>query len=347
LTTHIGIIGGGNISESHARAALELEGVVISAIYGQNKEKAERLSKLYGGRVYTDLNNFLDHKPLDIVLIGSPSGLHAEQGCAAARRGIHVLTEKPLDITTARADELINECERNKVKLGVFFQDRVSTDIAKLKELIDTGKVGNPFLASAQVRWYRPPEYYSNSRWRGTWALDGGGALINQGVHTVDLLLWLLGDVRKVYAKAKTALHKIEVEDTVVATLEFASGALGTLEATTAAYPGYSRRVEISGSEGTLVLEHDRLIKMDLRIPIEQSSDNSQFNTNESASSPIVSDVRGHRKIIEDFLNAIQTQRDPLCNGREGRRSIRLIEAIYESSKSGQIIPLLEDSKSF
>src|SRR5467141_1307243 len=208
--THIGIIGGGNISETHARAAREINGVKIAAIYGTNREKCERLAQLYGGTTFDNLQAFLDHRRMDLVMIGSPSGVHAEQGLAAARHGLHVLVEKPIDITTERADVLIDECARANVKLGVFFQDRVAPGIRRLKELVDAGKLGKPMLVSGRVKWYRPPEYYSGSRWRGTWALDGGGALINQGVHTVDLLLWLMGNVTRVYGNTATALHGIE-----------------------------------------------------------------------------------------------------------------------------------------
>src|SRR3984893_9441260 len=193
----IGIIGAGNISETHARAAREINGVEIAAVYGTNRDKASRMAQLYGAAVYENLDTFLEHRPLDMVMIGSPSGLHAEQGIAAARHGLHVLVEKPLDVNLDRADALIAECEQAAVKLGIFFQDRVAPGICKLKELIDAGSLGKLILVSARVKWYRPPEYYSSSLWRGTWALDGGGALINQGVHTLDLLLWLLGDVER------------------------------------------------------------------------------------------------------------------------------------------------------
>lgn len=333
---HIGIIGGGNISDTHARAAREIDGVEIAAIYGRNREKTARLAQTYGGAVYDDLPAFLAHKPMQIVLIGSPSGLHAEQGIAAAQCGLHVLVEKPIDIETERADALITECERAHVKLGVFFQDRVTPGICRLKELVDEGKLGKPILVSGRVKWYRPPEYYSGPRWRGTWALDGGGALMNQGVHTVDLLLWLMGDVRRVSAKAITALHKIEVEDTVVATLEFANGAIGTLEAATSVYPGYRRRVELTGSEGTIVLEQDRIVAADLRTPLADRFEPIEETGNSAATSPIVSDVSGHKRIVEDFLRAIETDTTPVCDGREGRRSVEVIEAIYESSRTGQ-----------
>jgi predicted dehydrogenase len=163
---------------------------------------------------------------------------------------------------------------------------------------------------------------------------------MNQGVHTVDLLLWLMGDVERVYAKTLTALHQIEVEDTVVATLEFRNGAVGTIEAGTSIYPGYQRRVEVAGSEGTIVMEHDRIVAADLRTPDPTLVSQVKGDTNASASSPIVSDVSGHRRLIEDFLRAIETGSRPICDGREGRRSVELIEAIYESSAKGLPVSL-------
>lgn len=332
---YVGILGGGNISETHARAAHETDGVDVAAIYGQNQEKAARLSERFGGKVCRSLQELLEHKPLDVVMIGSPSGLHAEHGIAAARSGLHVLVEKPLDITTERADALISECERAGVKLGVFFQDRVAPEIRRLKDLIADGTLGKPILISGRVKWYRPPEYYSGSRWHGTSALDGGGALMNQGVHTVDLLLWLMGDVARVSATSITALHDIEVEDTVVATLEFVNGAIGTLEAATSVYPGYPRRLELTGSEGTVILEHDRIIAADLRTAHADLLGPASEDPNPSATSPIVSDVRGHKELLKDFLRAIDTNGRPSCDGLEGRRSVELVQAIYESTRTG------------
>jgi UDP-N-acetyl-2-amino-2-deoxyglucuronate dehydrogenase len=339
MTVHLGILGGGNISQTHARAAREIAGVEIVAVYGQNQEKAERLAELHSSRAYSEIESFLRHQPMEVVLVGSPSGLHAEQGIAAARRGLHVLVEKPIDITTERADALIAECERAGVKLGVFFQDRAAPDIRRLKALLDEGRLGKIILVSARVKWYRPPEYYRQSRWRGTWALDGGGALMNQGVHTVDLLWWLLGDVARVWGRAITALHDIEVEDTVVAALEFAGGAVGTLEAATSVYPGYARRIEITGAEGTVILENDRLIAADLRAPLTRWADEPE-RQDERAASPVLADVRGHRAIIEDFLRAISTGGTPLCDGRQARRSVELIQAIYQASSTRREINL-------
>ena len=233
MTIHVGLIGGGNISETHARAAGGISGVKIAAVYGTNREKVARLCAEYGATPYSDFERFLAHRPMNFVAIGSPSGLHAEQGIAAARRGLHVLAEKPMDISTAGADALIAAAAEARVKLGVFFQDRFKTDLIKVKESVDAGILGKLILADARVKWFRPASYYGDSRWRGTLRLDGGGALINQAIHTVDLLLWLCGEVSAVQAVRKTAIHKIEAEDTLAATLEFKNGAIGTLQAAT------------------------------------------------------------------------------------------------------------------
>ena len=235
MAFRLGILGAGNISDTHARAASAIPGVEVVAVHGRNRERATRLAGAYGAAVFDSLDGFLDH-PMDAVAIGSPSGVHAEQGSLAAARGLHLIVEKPIDVTPARADLLIDAAARADVRLGVFFQDRVQPDIVRLRDAIVSGRIGRPLVASARVKWYRPPEYYGQSHWRGTWALDGGGALMNQGIHTVDLMQWLLGPVRRLSATTRTALHKIEVEDTVIALLEFESGAVATLEATTAAY---------------------------------------------------------------------------------------------------------------
>jgi predicted dehydrogenase len=340
MTVSIGIIGGGNISQTHARAVREIDGAQVVAVFGTNPEKIKVFAKDFDCEAYSNLDSFLRHKPIDAVLIGSPPGLHAEQGIQAARNGLHVLTEKPIDVTTEKCDALIGECEKARVKLGVFFQDRTAPDIRKVKDIIDSGRLGKTFLVSAHIKWYRPEEYYKGTKWRGGWDIEGGGALISQGIHTIDLLLWLIGDVSRVSGKAITAVHDIDVEDTVVATLEFASGAIGTVEAATSAYPGYARRIEITGTEGTIILENDSIVVADLRTPSAEIVSKIDKSDSERSTSAIISDVSGHRRIIKDFLHAIRDDRPPLCDGREGRRSVELIQAIYESSKSGQFVSL-------
>ena len=338
-----GLVGGGNITETHARAAREA-GVTIAAVCGSNADRTGRLAREFGCEAYTDLRVFLSQRPMDFVVIGSPSGLHARQGVAAAESGLHVLVEKPIDISTERADELIETADNAEVTLGIIFQDRVKPDVVRLKRMLDGGGLGRLVLATAHVKWYRPPDYYSSSRWRGSAALDGG-ALLNQGIHTIDLLRWLMGPVTAIGGRVATAMHRIEAEDTAVATLAFASGALATIEATTAAFPGFERRVEISGENGTVVLVGDEIKEVRLKTGSRDSLTGSPDSVRTepvqsaiSASSPVVSDVSAHRAIIEDFVAAIGEHRAPVCSGPEGRRSVAIIEAIHASARSGRFV---------
>ena len=328
-----GFVGCGNITDTHARAAGEA-GLGIAAFFGRDPRKAEAMAARYGGRAFARCEDFLAHRPMDLVVIGSPSGVHAEQGIAAAERGLHVLVEKPIDVATARGEALVAATAKAGVKLGVLFQDRLKPDLVRLREFLAGGGLGRVLLASARVKWHRPPEYYSASRWRGTKALDGGAALINQGIHTVDLLLWLLGPAIEARALTGTLLHAIEGEDVALALLRFASGALATLEATTVALPGYPRRVEISGTEGTVVVEGDRVVAADLRAPapgLVSAGDGGAA----SAATAVVADATPHRRVIEDFARAIATGGDPACDGREGLRSLALVEAVYAAAARG------------
>ena len=341
MPIQVGLIGGGNITETHARAARAISGVEIAAIHGSNADKVNQLCREHGGKAYQDFSAFLTHRPMDLVVIGSPTHLHAEQGIAAAKQGLHVLTDKAIDVSTERTDALIEATDHAQVKLGVIFQDRTQPEIRQLKNWIDQGVLGKILFVDAKVKWWRPAEYYSDSRWRGAPYEGGGGMLINHAIHTLDLLLWLFGDVKKLQANLTTKLHKVPFEDTAMALLEFANRTSGIFQATTAAYPGYPRRVEITGTEGTVILEHDRVIAADLRNPPPGMKTVAAPDTNESASSPVVSDVRGHQAILEDFLKAIKENGTPLCDGREGRRSVALIEAMYRASRlSGMKVAL-------
>ena len=329
---HIGLIGGGNITNTHARAVDAIDGAEVVAVYGPNPEKAQKIATEHRAAFFADLDGLLAHRPMEMVIIGSPSGLHAEQGIAAARRGLHVLVEKPIDIRTDRADALIDACDRANVRCGVIFQERFQPANLQVKKLIVDGELGRPLLINAHVPWYRPPEYYTKSRWHGIRAVDGGGALMNQGVHTVDFLLWLMGDVARVQGRTATLLHTMECEDTALAILEFESGALGTLQVTTAEYPGYERRVEITGTEGTIILEGDRVIAADLRKKKEGLAIEPASEAGERASSPVVSDISGHRAAIEESIRAVRDGGTLHCDGREGRRSLALVERIYQAA---------------
>jgi predicted dehydrogenase len=330
LPLQAGFVGCGNITDTHARAAREA-GLGIAAFFGRDPEKAAAMASRFGGRAFARYEDFLAHRPMDLVVIGSPSGRHAEQGAAAAQHGLHVLVEKPIDVSTARGEALVAAAAKAGVKLGVLFQDRLKPDLAALRGFLAEGGLGRVLVASARVKWHRPPEYYAASRWRGTRALDGGAALINQGIHTVDLLLWLLGPVSEVRALAGTLLHAIEGEDVALALLRFASGALATLEATTVAFPGYPRRVEISGTEGTVVVEGDRVVAADLRAPAPGLVSAGDEGAS-SAATAVVADTTPHRRMVEDFARAIATGGTPACDGREGLRSLAVVEAVYAAA---------------
>jgi UDP-N-acetyl-2-amino-2-deoxyglucuronate dehydrogenase len=340
MVVHVGLIGAGNISDTHARALRAIPGVEIAAVYAPTRAHVEQFAARHGGVPYDSLERMLALRPLDVVVIGTPSGLHADQGIAAAMLGLHVLVEKPIDVTTARADALIQAAARAGVTLGVIFQDRLKPDVQRLKALVDGGRLGKPILANARVKWYRPPSYYEGSRWRGTRALDGGGALMNQGVHTVDLLLWLFGPVRRVFAKTVTGLHAIEVEDTAVAVLEFANGAIGTLEAATSAYPGYSRQIELTGANGTVKLDGDDLAAIDLQDARDDERPTPPAKVTASAASAVVADATAHTRVFEDFISAVARRTAPACDGPSGRHSTALIEAIYQSARTDQQVDL-------
>jgi predicted dehydrogenase len=326
------LIGGGNISDTHARAALAA-GLTLVGVYGDNRARSRELAARYGITAYDTLDSLVVQRSIDVVMIGSPSGCHAEEARTAALAGCHVLVEKPLDVTTERIDKLLHKVARTGVVLGVFFQDRLKPDIVAMKNRILSGEIGTPLIATGEVKWFRPREYYANSRWRGTRLFDGGGALMNQGIHTVDLMLYLLGPVTRVAGLTATRFHHIETEDTATALLEFASGAQGTIDVSTAAFPGRPRRLLIAGSAGSLFLEGD-----DLRDPASASEGGGPAP--ENAASPVVSDVSAHRRIIEDFVDAIRTGRPPVCDGAEGRRSVEVVEAVYRSARERRIIEL-------
>jgi UDP-N-acetyl-2-amino-2-deoxyglucuronate dehydrogenase len=328
---NVGLIGAGNISDTHARAA-EAAGLNVVAVFGANADKARQLAARHGAKTCDTLDAFLNCQDLELVLIGSPSGRHAEQAAAVVRSGRHVLVEKPLDISTDRVDALLEEVASAGVTLGVFFQDRLKPEVLRLKQALTADAIGTPVLATGEVKWSRPPGYYSGSRWRGSWTLDGGGALMNQGIHTVDLLLYLLGPAVRVSGVIATRVHGIEAEDTAAATIAFETGVIATMAATTAAADGQPRRVEIIGSRGSLILVGDELID-----PAARPRPN---DTPENARSPVVSDVSSHQRIIEDFVDAVRRGRRPVCDGREGRRSVAVVEAVYRSAREQRVVDL-------
>jgi predicted dehydrogenase len=329
------------IARFHAMAISEIRGARLVACYGRELSKATAFSEKYGGTPYDNLQEMLAHPGLDIVTICTPSGAHLEPGMAAARAGKHVLVEKPLEVTTSRCDRLIKECEKHSVYLGTIFPSRFHRSAILMKEAVEQGRFGQISVADAIVKWYRTQQYYDSGAWRGTWQLDGGGALMNQAIHSVDLLLWIMGPARAVIAMTALRAHeRIQVEDTAVACIEFASGALGTIVATTAAYPGSLKRIEIAGSHGTAILEEEALVRWDFaksqRSDSKILADMKGNTTGGGASDPAAIGHAAHRELFKDFSKAIASGESSKIDGSQGRQSVALINAIYRSAKTGR-----------
>ncbi|MFN7927358.1 MAG: Gfo/Idh/MocA family oxidoreductase [Blastocatellia bacterium] len=333
-----GIVGGGMIGKVHAEAINAIPGTNVAAVYGRNAVRVAELADKYQAQGYTDYEAFLAHPGLDIVNICSPSGLHLDHGEAAAAAGKHVLVEKPIEVNLARADALIAACEHAGVQLGVIFQSRFLPAVQKIKAALDAGKLGKLILGDAYVKWYRAPEYYQDS-WHGTLALDGGGALINQAIHTVDLLRWMMGPVATASAMKKALRYpQIQGEDTLVGNVEFQNGALGVIVATTSVKPGFKRRLELSGERGTIVLDGDEITVWE--IEGETSAAESAEQLTDGSSNPAAISTEGHRRQIADMLQAVRENRAPIVDGHEGRKSLEVVCALYQAAEEGRLLRL-------
>lgn len=336
----LGLVGTGLIGKVQAEAIGSIPGARLLAVCAQDAAKTSEFAARYGAEGYTDYDRFLSHPDLSIVTICTPSGTHADLGIRAARAGKHVLVEKPIEITTAKADALIEACEQAGVKLGVIFQSRFLPAVHRIKRALDEGRLGRLYLGDAYVKWYRVPQYYAPGSWHGTLSLDGGGALINQAIHTVDLLQWMMGDAEKVFAfKSALRYPHIEAEDTLVANIRFRSGALGVIEATTSVAPGFKRRLEISGERGTIVLDGDEISLWSIEGETDDEKAAGEQITDGSANPAAISN-EGHRRQIADMIDAVREDREPVVSGREGRRSLALVEAIYRAANEESPVQL-------
>ncbi len=339
MTTGIGfgIAGCGMIGKVQAEAIRSIAGARLVAVCGRDENRIAEVVSKFEAPGYTDYDRFLEHPGLQIVNICTPSGLHAEQGIKAARAGKHVLVEKPIETNLEKADALIEACDEANVKLGVIFQSRFLAAVQKIKRAIDEGRLGRLMIGDAYVKWYRASEYYAESSWHGTMALDGGGALINQAIHTVDLLRWMMGPVETAFAM-KSALRypHIEAEDTLVATLRFQNGALGVIEAATSAKPGFKRRLEISGERGTVILDGDAISCWAIDGESEDAGDGEQIT--DGSGNPAAISNEGHRRQIEDMMRAVIEDRAPMIDGREARKSLELVAALYASASEGRVV---------
>ncbi|MCA9215421.1 MAG: Gfo/Idh/MocA family oxidoreductase [Planctomycetales bacterium] len=346
MSLGFGIVGCGMISNFHAKAIADIRGAKLLSCFDMVAPKGEAFAKDHGIDFYDDLNAMLSDDRLDIVTICTPSGAHMEPAVAAANAGKHVVVEKPLEITLKRCDKIIEACEKNNVVCSAIFPSRFHESSKLMKQAIDKNRFGKVTMGDAYVKWFRTQEYYDSGAWRGTWKLDGGGALMNQAIHSVDLLAWLMGPVKSISARTSTLAHeRIEVEDVAVASLEFESGALGVIEATTAAYPGYLKRIEIHGSEGTAVLEEEDIKVWDFAKSTKKDDElrkkmAGKTATGGGAADPTAIGHHGHAQQFKDVVKAIKSGGKPAIDGYEGRRSVEIILAIYKSAEIGRAVEL-------
>ncbi|HIE43867.1 MAG TPA: Gfo/Idh/MocA family oxidoreductase [Candidatus Omnitrophica bacterium] len=344
------VIGCGVISSWHADAIRAIDEAELRAVCDVAEEKARQMGEKYGVDWYTDYNELFRRPDIHVVNICVPSGLRSEVVVPAAQAGKHIIAEKPLEVTLEKADKITRTARENRVKLAVIFQSRFSDDATLLRKALQEGRFGRLVYGEASLKWYRTQAYYDSGDWRGTWKLDGGGALMNQAIHAVDFLQWMMGEVDSLFAYTGLLAHeRIEVEDTAVASLKFKNGALGSIIAMTSAYPGYAKRIEIYGTDGASVLEDDHITvwnfkeerEEDKRIKEEILKREVAKSEAMGASSPTAGlSYEPHRRQIVDMIRAIREDTEPLVNGEEGRKSMEIILGIYESSKTGKPVKL-------
>lgn len=337
-----GIVGTGMIAEFHARAITEIPGSSIAACLDTVPERAQAFAAKHGCRAYDNLSAFLLDPDMEIVNVCSPSGAHLDSAVPAAESGRHVIVEKPLEISVDRCLRIVDACERAGVVLSGIFPSRFFEAARELKAAVDAGRFGRLSMGSAYVKWWREQAYYSGSGWKGTRALDGGGALMNQSIHAVDLILWYMGPVRRVSAFSGAIGHSgLEIEDNAAAILEFENGALGAIQGSTSTWPGFPKRIEVMGTTGSAVLEEENLTfwKFARDTPADEAIRTrlgSASSSGGGASDPSAIGHHGHRLQIEDVLRAIKENGRPLVDGREATRAVALIEAVYTSAASGR-----------
>jgi predicted dehydrogenase len=336
------IVGCGHIGKGHAKAYARCREIQLAAVVDERHQCATDLGNEHHVPCYASLEDALAAEEIDFVDVCTPSGAHAEVAIAAAEADRHCICEKPLEITPQRCDTIIAAFEQSGTTLGCIFQHRFADDVRKTKDAIEAGRFGRLTLAACLTPWWRTQEYYDSGQWRGTWRLDGGGALMNQSIHAIDLLVWLAGPIRTITARTALLAHeRIEVEDVAVALCEFESGALGVIQGTTSAYPGSGVRHEVMGTSGTAYLTADCIEMWKLRDQEEEVvADAAAPVEDESASDPTVVGATIFARNLDDIARAAREGRPPLVSGLEARKSVEVICAIYESARRGEPVTL-------
>ncbi len=339
------VVGLGAIGPTHVESLGRIDNAELVAVCDVVREKADAVAQAQGCKAYYDFDEMLKDGDIDLVHLCVPSGMHADLGVRAAKAGKHVLTEKPIDVTLEAADRLIAACHEAGVVLSCISQHRFDDAMLEAREALEQGLFGKLTFGGSHTKWYRSQEYYDSGDWRGTWALDGGGALMNQSVHYVDLLQYMMGPAEEVSAYCATLAHeRIEVEDVAAATIKFQNGALGLLEGNTAAFPGYCTRLDIYGTDGGIIIENDQI--RDRRFRAEGEGGGAFYGSishtpkggaaaGKTGASSAAIGASSHQRQIQDVVDAILEGRAPKVTGEEARSPLAIILAVYESARTG------------
>ena len=328
----------------HCRAIKDAPGARLVAVCDLDEERLQLAAEEYDCKSYSNFHDLLEDDQVEVVNIATPSGKHAEIGIPVAAAGKHIIVEKPADISTARIDELMAAGQRNKVRIAGVFQARFKPLNKRIRQVIKEGRMGHLIGVHGHLPWYRLQSYFEgrHGTWKGTWEMDGGGSLMNQGIHTMDLLQWFGGPVEAVMGMFGVFGHRIEAEDQTVALLRFKSGALGTLYTTTCCYPGFDQRITLFGTEGSIIKEEGELISWKLQDDSEGREEEelmrlygSEKNSGEAVD-PMAVSFDGHTQIVGDMVEAILQDRAPVIGLDSARHAVEIINAVYEAARSGK-----------
>lgn len=327
--TRFGILGCGLIASVHADAISHIENATLVGVADNKFEFAESFAQKRGIKAFNDYFDMLSSPEIDAICICTPSCFHAQNAIDALNHSKHVVLEKPMALSTKDADLVIETCKKTGKLLTVISQLRFSKDILRVKKLIEEGALGKITLCELNMRYYRSPDYYSSSPWKGTLKFDGGGALMNQGIHGVDLFEYIIGDIKKVNGVIKTLVHDIEVEDSAVAIVEFSNGALGTIIASSCAYPGFNRKITINGSDGYVILSENKIEKLVIKDTVREEYDLKKLST---SNNPSTVNYEYHKRQLENLISAINGEEELLIDASEGKKAVKVIELIYKTS---------------
>jgi UDP-N-acetyl-2-amino-2-deoxyglucuronate dehydrogenase len=340
----LGIVGAGVIGAFHAQAAAMLATARLVAVTDVRADRAAAFAAEHGCAAEPSLDALLSRDDIDVVSVCVPSGRHAEVGIQVAAAGKHLVVEKPIDVSLDAADRLIEAARAAGITVTVISQHRFDPGLLELRRLIDDGALGRLLLGQAATKWYRSQSYYDSAAWRGTWSLDGG-ALMNQGIHYADLLCWCMGPVAQVQALSATQVHDMEAEDCALAIVRFASGAVGSITASTAVFPGFAQRLEISGTDGTVIIEDSAITYRGFRGELpDQGMTGSSVLTGAAvpavAASAAGLEVAAHAAQLADLLAALDEGREPRVTAADARAALELVLAVYASARDGQPVTL-------